>query len=64
MAASLDHAVWIHRPVRLDGWLLYASESPVARAARGLIFGGIFYPTGERVASVAQEALIRIPRDA
>ena len=64
MAASLDHAVWIHRPVRLEGWLLYTSESPVARSARGLIFGGIFYATGERVASVAQEALIRIPRDA
>jgi acyl-CoA thioesterase-2 len=62
MAASLDHAVWIHRPVRLEGWLLYASESPVAHAARGLIFGGIFCATGERIASVAQEALIRIPR--
>ena len=34
MAASLDHALWIHRPVRIEGWLLYASESPVARAAR------------------------------
>jgi acyl-CoA thioesterase II len=61
MAASLDHAVWIHRPVRLEGWLLYASESPVAHAARGLIFGGIFQE-GARIASVAQEALIRVPR--
>ena len=43
--------------------VVYTSESPVARSARGLIFGGIFYATGERVASVAQEALIRIPRD-
>ncbi len=62
MAASLDHAVWIHRPVKLDGWLLYASESPVANAARGLVFGGIFTPDGVRIASVAQEGLIRIPR--
>ncbi len=59
-AASLDHAVWIHHPVRMDGWLLYASESPVAHAARGLIFGGIFRPDGVRLASVAQEALIRL----
>lgn len=60
MAASLDHAVWIHHPVRLDQeWMLYASESPVARAARSIIFGGLFYPDGRRVASVAQEALIR-----
>jgi len=60
MAASLDHAVWIHQPVRLDqSWLLYASESPAARSARSIIFGGLFYPDGRRVASVAQEALIR-----
>ncbi len=62
MSASLDHAVWIHRPVRLDDWLLFASESPVAHAARGLVFGGIFYPDGTRVASVAQEGLIRVRR--
>jgi acyl-CoA thioesterase-2 len=62
LGASLDHAVWIHRPVHLDDWLLYASESPVAHSARGLIFGGIFYRDGTRVASVAQEALIRVRR--
>jgi acyl-CoA thioesterase-2 len=63
MAASLDHAVWIHRPIRLDGsWLLYSSESPAAHAARGLIFGGLYSTDGLRVASVAQEALIREPR--
>jgi acyl-CoA thioesterase-2 len=62
MSASLDHAVWIHRPVTLDDWLLFASESPVAHAARGLVFGGIFYPDGTRVASVAQEGLIRVRR--
>lgn len=63
MAASLDHCVWIHRPVVLDdGWILYASESPAAFAARGLIFGGLYTRDGERVASVAQEALIRRAR--
>lgn len=60
VGASLDHAVWIHRPVVMDErWLLYATESPAAHAARGIIFGGLFYPDGTRVASVAQEALIR-----
>jgi acyl-CoA thioesterase-2 len=63
MAASLDHAMWIHRPVRMDDWILYAAESPVAHSARGLCFGGLFYPDGTRVASVAQEALIRRARD-
>jgi acyl-CoA thioesterase-2 len=63
VGASLDHAVWIHRPVVLDErWLLYATESPAAHAARGIIFGGLFYPDGIRVASVAQEALIRAKR--
>lgn len=62
MAASLDHAVWIHRHVPIDtGWLLYASESPAAHAARGVIFGGLFTADGVRIASVAQEALIRVP---
>jgi len=62
MGASLDHSVWIHRQPRLDDWMLYASESPVAHAARGLIFGGIFQRDGTRIASVAQEALIRRKR--
>jgi acyl-CoA thioesterase-2 len=63
VAASLDHAVWIHRPITLtDEWILYACESPAAHAARGLIFGGLFRPNGERLASVAQEALIRRKR--
>jgi acyl-CoA thioesterase-2 len=60
MAASLDHAVWFHRPIKLDGrWILYASESPAAHAARAVIFGGLFDTDGVRIASVAQEALIR-----
>jgi acyl-CoA thioesterase-2 len=58
-AASLDHALWIHRPPRLDDWVLYAAESPVAHGARGLILGAIHDASGRRVASVAQEALVR-----
>lgn len=60
--ASLDHAVWIHRPPRFDDWHLYASESPVAHAARGLVLGAMYDRDGIRIASVAQEGLIRIPR--
>jgi len=62
MGASLDHAMWFHRRPRFDDWLLYASESPVAHAARGLIFGSIFTPDGVQMASTAQEGLIRLPR--
>jgi acyl-CoA thioesterase-2 len=60
--ASLDHAIWFHRPPRFDDWLLFTSESPVAHAARALIFGQIYRPDGTRVASVVQEGLIRMPR--
>jgi acyl-CoA thioesterase-2 len=63
MGASLDHAVWIHRPVHLDDWILYATESPAAHAARGLVFGAVYYRSGERLASVAQEGLIRRLRE-
>ena len=59
MGASLDHAVWLHHPIRFDDWLLYSSMSPVANAARALIFGGLYRPDGVQLASVAQEALIR-----
>jgi acyl-CoA thioesterase-2 len=59
--ASLDHAVWLHHPPRFDGWVLYASESPVAQSARGLVLGAM-YRDGVRIASVAQEGLVRIPR--
>jgi len=60
--ASLDHAVWIHRAARFDQWILYASESPVAQDARGLVLGAMYDQQGARIASVAQEGLIRIPR--
>jgi acyl-CoA thioesterase-2 len=62
MNASLDHAVWIHHEVRLDGWVLYTSESPIAHAAHGMIFGAVWHPDGRRLASVAQEGLIRVRR--
>ena len=58
--ASLDHAMWFHRPFRADRWLLYAQESPVAYGARGLARGQVFTAEGELVVSVTQEGLIRI----
>jgi acyl-CoA thioesterase II len=57
--ASLDHAMWFHRPFRADGWLLYAQESPVAYGGRGLARGQVFTQAGELVVSVVQEGLIR-----
>lgn len=57
--ASLDHAMWFHRPCKLDDWLLYSQDSPSASGARGLTRGNIFTRQGELVASVAQEGLIR-----
>ena len=57
--ASLDHAMWFHRPVRLDDWLLFQMESPSASGARGMARGRIFDREGALVATVAQEGLIR-----
>jgi len=57
--ASLDHAMWFHRPFRADRWLLYAQESPAAAGARGLAFGQVFTAEGQLVVSVVQEGLIR-----
>ncbi|WP_158863849.1 acyl-CoA thioesterase [Leifsonia sp. AG29] len=61
-AASLDHAMWWHRPARVDEWLLYVQESPSASGGRGLALGRIFSRDGVLVASVAQEATVRVPR--
>ncbi len=61
-AASLDHAMWFHRPFRADDWLLYAHDSPSASGGRGFSRGLIFDRNRNLVASVAQEGLIR-PRD-
>jgi acyl-CoA thioesterase-2 len=60
--ASLDHALWLHRAPRFDDWVLYAVNSPVAHAARGLIHGAMFKRDGTRIASVTQEGLVRVPR--
>jgi acyl-CoA thioesterase II len=59
MAASLDHALWFHRPFKADEWLLYAQDSPSATGARGFGRGLIFTRNGTLVASVAQEGLLR-----
>lgn len=59
MAASLDHALWFHRPFRADEWLLYAEDSPNLGGARGFARGLIFASDGTLVASVAQEGLLR-----
>jgi acyl-CoA thioesterase-2 len=58
--ASIDHAMWFHRSVRVDEWLLYATDSPSASGARGFARGSIFSADGRLVASTAQEGLIRI----
>jgi acyl-CoA thioesterase-2 len=59
LIASLDHAIWFHRPFRADRWLLYDQESPSAFGERGLAVGRIFTREGALVASVVQEGLIR-----
>ena len=59
MAASLDHALWFHRPFRADEWLLYAQHSPNLAGSRGFARGLIFSSDGRLVASVAQEGLLR-----
>ena len=58
--ASIDHAMWFHRNVRLDEWLLYSTDSPSASGARGFTRGSIFSRDGRLVASTAQEGLIRL----
>lgn len=57
--ASLDHALWFHRPFRADEWLLYAQDSPSSSGARGFSRGLVFDRAGRLVASVAQEGLVR-----
>ncbi len=57
--ASLDHAMWFHRPFRADEWLLYTQDSPNGSGARGFCRGSVFARDGRLIASVAQEGLIR-----
>ncbi|MFC5384904.1 acyl-CoA thioesterase II [Aquamicrobium segne] len=61
-AASLDHAMWFHRPNRLDDWILYTQDSPSTRGGRGFTRGELFARDGTLIASVAQEGLIRLRR--
>jgi len=58
--ASLDHAMWFHRPFRADDWLLYVQDSPSAAQSRSFNRGEIFRRDGALVASVAQEGLVRL----
>jgi acyl-CoA thioesterase II len=62
--ASLDHAMWFHRPFRVDQWLLYACDSPTAQGGRGLARGLIYDEAGRLVASTAQEGLVRLRAEA
>ena len=61
--ASIDHAMWFHRPLRVDEWLLYAMESPSASGARGFARASVFARDGRLVASAAQEGLVRLVKD-
>src|SRR5690606_10344514 len=60
MSASLDHAMWFHRPFSLNQWLLYSQDSPSSQGSRGLARGSIYTEDGILVASVAQEGLMRL----
>ena len=57
--ASLDHAVWLHRPFRADEWLLYAQDAPTAQSSRGLTRGLLYTSQGVLAASTTQEGLVR-----
>ena len=59
--ASLDHAMWWHRPGRVDEWMLFVQESPSARGGRGLATGRVYTRDGVLLASVAQEIMVRVP---
>jgi acyl-CoA thioesterase-2 len=63
-AASLDHALWFHRPFRADAWLLFVQDAPSASGARGFSRGSVYDRSGVLVASVAQEGLIRVNAEA
>ncbi|MGK5730735.1 acyl-CoA thioesterase II [Streptomyces sp. URMC 124] len=62
VGASLDHAMWFHRPFRADEWLLYDQESPTSQGGRGLARGRIFTESGQLAVSVIQEGVVRVPR--
>ena len=58
--ASIDHAMWFHRPLRIDEWLLYVTDSPSASGARGFARGSLYDRAGRLVASTVQEGLMRV----
>lgn len=58
--ATIDHAMWFHRPVNMNEWLLYSMESPASGGARGIVRGQLFNQRGELVASTMQEGLMRV----
>ena len=60
MSASLDHAMWFHRPFRADEWMLYSTDSPSASNARGFNRGSVYTEKGILVASAVQEGLMRV----
>ncbi len=60
MIASIDHAMWFHRDVRVDDWLLYSTDSPSASGSRGFARGSVFSRDGRLVASTSQEGLVRV----
>ncbi|MFE1879911.1 acyl-CoA thioesterase II [Streptomyces diastatochromogenes] len=62
VGASLDHAMWFHRPFRADEWLLYDQESPSAHGGRGLGQARIYTQDGQLAISVIQEGVVRVPR--
>jgi acyl-CoA thioesterase-2 len=63
VGASLDHAMWFHRPLRADEWLLYDQQSPSSSGGRGLATARIYTRDGQLAVSVIQEGLVRVPRD-
>ena len=63
VGASLDHAMWFHRPFRADEWLLYDQESPSAHGGRGLGQSRIYTQDGQLAVSVIQEGVVRVPRE-
>lgn len=62
VGASLDHAMWFHRPFRADEWLLYDQESPSSSGGRGLGQARIYTRDGQLAVTVIQEGVVRVPR--
>lgn len=61
--ASLDHAMWFHRPIKVDEWMLYVLSNPSTQSARGTSIGQFYSTAGDLIATVAQEGMIRTPDD-